>query len=199
MTELLDLVGLPQTLQSSLLEHLASEFGLASYTQGTARDGGHHGCNNDGFAVFGFLAFLLAAANLLMDDAAAGGGGRRKRSDECATVPVTTKQEGISATYSLFRGFLNALDAVDNECSNYFSCQGAFEAAQTGAIGQVLAKVGAGNAESWLGHISEDLHRGTLQAGSKGADLQPCDILYRCTHYPSSYRYIYIIQNDAFL
>ena len=41
----------------------------------TARDG-HGGCNNDGFAVFGFLAFLLAAANLLMDD---GGRGFKKR------------------------------------------------------------------------------------------------------------------------
>ena len=35
----------------------------------TPRDG----CNNDSFAVFGFLAFLLAGANLLLS-------GRRKRS-----------------------------------------------------------------------------------------------------------------------
>ena len=27
---------------------------------------GHGGCNNDAFSVFGFLAFLLAAANLFM-------------------------------------------------------------------------------------------------------------------------------------
>ena len=34
------------------------------------RDGGygHGGCHNDGFSVFGFLAFLLAAANLFMMD-----------------------------------------------------------------------------------------------------------------------------------
>ena len=66
MTELLDLVGLPKTLQNSLLNHLASEFGLNTYSQGTARDGGH-GCNNDGFAVFGFLAFLLALLDLILE------------------------------------------------------------------------------------------------------------------------------------
>ena len=45
----------------------------------TPRDGGYGhggGCNSDAFAVFGFLAFLLAAANLFMMPA----GGRRKRS-----------------------------------------------------------------------------------------------------------------------
>ena len=189
MTELLDLVGLPKTLQNSLLNHLASEFGLSTYSQGTPRDGGH-GCNNDGFAVFGFLAFLLAAANLLMDDAAAGGGKRRKRSDDCiSTHPIEIKQEGIRASYSLFRGFLNALDAADNKCSNYFWCQGAFEAARTGATGQVLAKVASSNADSWLQQISEDLHNGTKEAGIMGAGLeQPCDTLFHCAYYPPSYR-----------
>ena len=43
------------------------------------RDGGygHGGCNSDAFAVFGFLAFLLAAANLFMQNNA--GGGRKRR------------------------------------------------------------------------------------------------------------------------
>ena len=47
----------------------------------TPRDGGHGGgCNNDAFSVFGFLAFLLAAANLMMQ-----GGNRKKRSPEHTT------------------------------------------------------------------------------------------------------------------
>ena len=43
----------------------------------TPRDGGYGhggGCNSDAFAVFGFLAFLLAAANLFMSSR------RKKRS-----------------------------------------------------------------------------------------------------------------------
>ena len=40
----------------------------------TPRDGGYGGCNSDAFSVFGFLAFLLAAANLFMSSR------RRKRS-----------------------------------------------------------------------------------------------------------------------
>ena len=187
MTELLDLVGLPKTLQNSLLNHLASEFGLNTYSQGTARDGGH-GCNNDGFAVFGFLAFLLAAANLLMDD---GGRSLRRKRSECTSTPppIEIKQEGIKASYSLFRGFLNALDAADNKCSNYFWCEGASQAARTGATGQVLAKVASSNADSWLQQIAEDLHNGTKEAGIMGAGLeQPCDTLFHCAYYPPSYR-----------
>ena len=51
-------------------------------------------------------------------------------------------QEAILASYSIFRGFLNAMDAEDSTCSQYFICEGSQEAAKLGWIGRSLAKVG---------------------------------------------------------
>ena len=50
-------------------------------------------------------------------------------------------QEGVLASYSLFRGFLNAMDAEDSICSQFFICEGSHEAAKLGWIGTSLAKV----------------------------------------------------------
>lgn len=50
-------------------------------------------------------------------------------------------QEAASASYSLLRGFLNALAAQDQECANKFVCEGAEEAAAAGPLGEVVARV----------------------------------------------------------
>ena len=50
-------------------------------------------------------------------------------------------QEGVLASYSLFRGFLNAVDAEDSTCSQFFICEGSYEAAKFGWTGTSLAKV----------------------------------------------------------
>ena len=76
----------------------------------TARDGGYgHGCNNDAFSVFGFLAFLLAAANLFMAEER-----RKKRSvtvSPICEVNLEGKQQAMMSSYTMLRGFLNAMDA----------------------------------------------------------------------------------------
>lgn len=50
-------------------------------------------------------------------------------------------QEAASASYSLLRGFLNALASDDPECANKFMCEGAKEAAAAGPLGEVVARV----------------------------------------------------------
>lgn len=50
--------------------------------------------------------------------------------------------QATSASYSLLRGFLNALAADDAECAKRFLCEGAEEAAAAGPLGQVVATVG---------------------------------------------------------
>lgn len=152
----------------------------------TPRDGGYGGCNNDAFSVFGFLAFLLAAANLLMMDAAK----RKKRSDdfqECV-VGNDNKKEVLEASYSMLRGFLNALDAHDKNCSNYFVCEAAQEAAKLGAVGKTLAGVASANAQSWLLHANETLHSGTEDAGKHGSGELSCLEKYPCKDFHSNYK-----------
>ena len=45
------------------------------------------------------------------------------------------------AVYSMFRGFLNVMDAESPECSNRFICESAFEASKHGQIGNMVAKI----------------------------------------------------------
>ena len=71
-------IGLPESLQSNLalaIEDNPWNLGLfkllVQNPNGSPRDSGygHHGGGcSDGFSIFGFLAFLLAAANLFMMD-----------------------------------------------------------------------------------------------------------------------------------
>ena len=76
----------------------------------TPRQGG---CD-DPFAIFGFLAFLLALLQLLVDS----GDGRRRRSVGRCQV---SRQQGISselreaslAVYTLIQGFLNTMDLTE--------------------------------------------------------------------------------------
>ena len=51
-------------------------------------------------------------------------------------------KEAMLASYSLFRGFLNAMDAEDPSCSRLFMCEASQEASRIGVIGKTLAKVG---------------------------------------------------------
>ena len=102
------------------------------------------GCN-DAFSVFGFLAFLLALLDLIMElnmgDMAAGGGDagfkRRKRS---VSNHHPQMREGTLAAYSMFRGFLNAMDADSSDCSALFVCEAATQAGMRGSTGLSLAK-----------------------------------------------------------
>ena len=49
-------------------------------------------------------------------------------------------KEGALAAYSMFRGFLNAMDADSADCSGHFVCEAATQAAKRGAVGYSVAK-----------------------------------------------------------
>jgi len=187
-------IGLPEALQSTLsltIEDNPWNSGLfkalVQNTNGTPRDG----CNNSAFSVFGFLAFLLAAANLFMME-------RRKKRDVTTDNSVcgingNQKNETILASYSMLRGFLNALDAHDQVCSNYFMCQAAFNASKMGDIGLNLAKIASSNADSWLNGINATLHQGTKIAGLHGTNKNlteenGCEQSFPCKRFHKMYK-----------
>jgi len=204
-----DLIGVPKSLKSSVVASLQDNVNFDTIrhlifgnNEGTPRDGGygHGGCNSDAFAVFGFLAFLLAAANLFMQNQA---GGRRKRSVDPSSNPFHSEntmmcsaprstsewnQEVVLASYSLFRGFLNALDAENSTCSQFIICEASKEAAKLGWIGKSLAKVGSANAHSWLTNINQELHNGTEAAGITGSEQEDCQIIFPCNQSFTNYR-----------
>jgi len=120
-------IGLPPSLHQLLSDH--------SNDQGTARGG----CD-DGFGVFGFLAFLLALLDLLLE---LGGDGRKKRSigDEgiCDLPnPHPQVREGTLAALVMLRGFLNAVEPLDEansqECAALAICEASTEAARLGEV-----------------------------------------------------------------
>ena len=85
----------------------------------TAREGGY-GCD-DPFAIFGFLAFLLALLQLLVDSG--GGEERRKRSTNQCNHEEAFKtnpdvREGVLGAYIMLQGFLNSLD-TGRHCTPY--------------------------------------------------------------------------------
>jgi hypothetical protein len=41
----------------------------------------------------------------------------------------------------MLRGFLNAMDADDEDCAGKFLCEGAIEAAGRGELGMIIAEV----------------------------------------------------------
>ena len=119
---------------------------------------------------------------------------RRKRSaseqqHECV-IGVENKQEVMEASYSMLRGFLNALDAQDKICSNFFVCEAAEEASKLGLIGKMLAKVASSNAESWLTNTNSTLHHGTQLAGEYGtlSGNQTCNFKFPCSKYHTTYK-----------
>ena len=94
---------LPQSLQ-----HIVDSVTYGDGPDSTPRQ---YGCD-DPFAIFGFLAFLLALLQLLVDS---GDGRRRRRS--AGRCQVNKEQEISSdlreaslAVYTLIQGFLNTMD-----------------------------------------------------------------------------------------
>merc|ERR1712060_467837 len=172
-------VGLPPALHQLLLSH--------SDDHGTARSG----CD-DGFGVFGFLAFLLALLDLLLDL----GGSRRKRSAEgiCeAPQPHPQVREGTLAALSMLRGFLNALEPLEEtdsqECAALAMCEATSEAARGGEVGRVVAQAAGANAASWLSEVAKVGGENALkEAAEVGLAGQPCS-LWMCTERPSHYRH----------
>ena len=92
----------------------------------------------------------------------------------------------------MLRGFLNALDAHDKTCSNFFICQAAQESSKAGQFGQLLAKVASSNAESWLTSINATLHMGTMNAGLHGVNEiiteQGCELNFPCKNFQKTFK-----------
>lgn len=173
-------VGLPPSLHQLLHNH--------SDEQGTARGG----CD-DGFGVFGFLAFLLALLDLLLE---LGDDGRKKRSAEgVCKVPNPHPQvrEGTLAALSMLRGFLNAVEPLEEtdsqECAALALCEATSEAAKQGEVGRVVAQAAGANAASWLSKAAgvggEKALKEAAQAGLAG------DLCGRwiCKERPHHYRH----------
>ena len=108
-------------------------------------------------------------------------------SSECQVHP-NQKSEAIQASYTLLRGFLNAMDAYDNVCSNFFICEAAHQASKSGKIGKTLAKVASSNAQSWLLDADRSLHNGTEHAGLRGCDFNDCFEIFPCSRFHKTYK-----------
>ena len=92
----------------------------------------------------------------------------------------------------MLRGFMNALDAHDQNCSNFFICQAAQESRKIGEVGKNLAKVASSNAESWLTSINATLHLGTMNAGLYGVNEiiteQGCELNFPCKKFQKTFK-----------
>jgi hypothetical protein len=100
--------GVPRTL-----------FGIFNILEDDSFVTARSGCD-DPFAIFGFLAFLLALLQLLVDS----GSKKKKRSTEdCQFVNRQggnrdrEMREGALAVYSMIQGFLNTMDVGDGNLS----------------------------------------------------------------------------------
>ena len=94
------------------------------------------GCQ-DNFAIFAFLAFLLTVLDLVLE--MQGGAGRKKREEDptLSSSSMLNNVVGRNATlvtYSLFRGFLNSVDANHHHCKMKYICEGAEESLKYGYI-----------------------------------------------------------------
>ena len=102
------------------------------------------------------------------------------------------KKEVMLASYSMLRGFMNAMDAHDQICSNFYICQAAKESSKTGQVGKILAKVASSNAESWLNSINSTLHMGAKNAGLHGSGEflkeGTCELNYPCKYFHKTYK-----------
>ncbi|XP_063866316.1 uncharacterized protein LOC135103678 isoform X1 [Scylla paramamosain] len=179
---------------SVVLEQIQSHLASASYSL----QGRMYGSCTDSFSIFGFLAFLLALLDLVMELQNMNETGRRRReaTDEAEnevtdlTCQDLEMQEAASASYSLLRGFLNALAAQDQECANKFVCEGAEEAAAAGPLGEVVSRVASQNAASWLLKVNSTLFADAEEAGQAGARKEGCALRFsQCLAVPLAYRY----------
>ncbi|XP_068223799.1 uncharacterized protein [Palaemon carinicauda] len=160
---------------------------------------GSGGCN-DAFSGFGFLAFLLALLDLILELSNDMAGRRLRRAsvdsssesifltNELKANPVMEKAS--VACYSMHRGFLNALAAVDGECAKRFLCEGAHEAASQGQLGKMIAAVASENAASWLIHENRTKYEDVGEGASAGVNGLPCSTSFsQCFNLPVTYRY----------
>merc|ERR1712008_418608 len=110
--------------------------------------------------------------------------------DIICSIHEDRKKEAMFASYSMLRGFMNALDAKDQICSNFFICQAAQESRKIGEVGKNLAKVASSNAESWLTNINSTLHMGTKIAGLHGANEieNICEFEFPCRNFQKTSR-----------
>ncbi|XP_071542359.1 uncharacterized protein [Panulirus ornatus] len=178
---------------SIVLQQIQSHLAAAS---SSLVDGRMYGACTDSFSVFGFLAFLLALLDLILELQDMDDGTRRRRAAQGESVPIPPCQEeqevlqATSASYSLLRGFLNALATDDAECAKRFLCEGAEEASAAGPLGEVIANVASLNAGSWLLKVNSTLFADVGTAGQSGAKLRGCAVRYsRCFALPDTYRY----------
>ncbi|XP_063866318.1 uncharacterized protein LOC135103678 isoform X2 [Scylla paramamosain] len=193
---------------SVVLEQIQSHLASASYSL----QGRMYGSCTDSFSIFGFLAFLLALLDLVMELQNMNETGRRRReaTDEAEnevtdlTCQDLEMQEAASASYSLLRGFLNALAAQDQECANKFVCEGAEEAAAAGPLGEVVSRVArmlprgclrstqhclpTRKKQDKLGHGRKDAPFGSLNASRcrSPTAIQVCPAMRRCLPSPTS-------------
>ena len=115
---------------------------------------------------------------------AAGGGGRKKRE-----IPQELNRNATLAAHSMFRGFLNTLDAEDSQCARSIFCQSSYEASKFGEIGKSIAKISSFKAEEYLQEFNEELFEDISASGLVGI-LHNCDEVYQpCSTLPKSYRY----------
>ena len=97
------------------------------------------GCQ-DNFAIFAFLAFLLAVLDFVMETQMMAGGGKRKKRE--VTFPLDQNKLTKNATltsYSMFRGFMNAMATEDEQCKSLFMCESGREVKQYGPLAERIA------------------------------------------------------------
>lgn len=141
-----------------------------------------------------FNDFLLALLDLLLD---LGGEKRKRRSAEgMCDVPNHHPQvrEGTLAALSMLRGFLNAIEPLEEtdsqECAALAMCEATSEAARRGEVGRVVAQVAGANAASWLSKAAGVGGEVTLQeAAQAGLAGDLCDQRWICATRPPHYRW----------
>ena len=79
------------------------------------------------------MAFLLALLDLILELQ-----DSRKKRDVSLSI---MERNATMATHSMFRGFLNVLDAEDENCAKTIFCESSHEAAKYGEIGRSIAKI----------------------------------------------------------
>ena len=94
------------------------------------------GCN-DNFAIFAFLAFLLTVLDLIME--MQGMKRRRRDLDTTQILHDETSKNATVATYTLFRGFLNAVASDNDQCQMLFLCESGLETANYGKAATKIA------------------------------------------------------------
>ena len=123
-------IGIPDSLVKVFLSRSIQK--RDTYTEYEARQFSS-GCQ-DNFAIFAFLAFLLTVLDLVLEMQAR----RKKRSEDnlMARSSILSNEVGRNATlvtYSLFRGFMNSVDAMP-KCKMKHICEGAQESLKYGYI-----------------------------------------------------------------